>query len=171
MSFPCVLRRVLRLGDGESSGESCGESSATGLPIAFAFLQAVQDPFGESWGCFRQRSKRPVMRTGGGAPSGCRHFFVHLLGCYGNSSYLCSMNIKQEFGKWFLDVAKYVITAMLLSSLIEGLSQPWLLTTAVSVTILCLIFGALLMSKGKEEEDRKIRNRERLRNKTKNGGK
>ena len=81
------------------------------------------------------------------------------------------MNIKQEFGKWFLDVAKYVITAMLLSSLIEGLSQPWLLTTAVSVTILCLIFGALLMSKGKEEEDRIIRNRERLRNKTKNGGK
>ena len=25
-------------------------------------------------------------------------------------AYLCIMNIKQEFGKWFLDVAKYVLT-------------------------------------------------------------
>lgn len=80
------------------------------------------------------------------------------------------MNIKQEFGKWFLDVAKYVLTAMLLSSLIEGLSQLWLLTTAVSVTILCLIFGAILLNKGKEEEERKARNRERHKNKIKKGG-
>ena len=79
------------------------------------------------------------------------------------------MNIKQEFGKWFLDVAKYVLTAMLLSSMIEGLSQLWLLATAASVTILCLIFGAILMRKGREEEDRRERNRQRHRDKVKKG--
>ena len=82
---------------------------------------------------------------------------------------LCCVNIKQEFGKWFLDVAKYVLTAMLLTSMIEGLSQWWLIATTAAVTVLCLIFGSILMRKGKEEEERKARNRERHRNKNKGG--
>ena len=81
------------------------------------------------------------------------------------------MNIKQEFGKWFLDVAKYVLTAMLLTSMIEGLSQTWVVTTTAAVSVLCLVFGAILMRKGKEEEDRRERNRQRHRDKVKKGGK
>lgn len=65
------------------------------------------------------------------------------------SYYLCRMNVKQEFGKWFLDVAKYVLTAMLLSSMIEGLNQMWLLTVTAAVTVLCLLFGAILLRKGR----------------------
>ena len=79
------------------------------------------------------------------------------------------MNIKQEFGKWFLDVAKYVLTAMLLTAMIEGLSQPWLIAVTTTLTLLSLIFGAILMRKGKEEEDRRERNRQRHRNKMKKG--
>lgn len=81
------------------------------------------------------------------------------------------MNIKQEFGKWFLDVAKYVITAMLLTSMIEGLSQAWIVATTAAVSILCLVFGAVLMWKGREEENRRERNRQRHREKIKKGGK
>ena len=81
------------------------------------------------------------------------------------------MNLKQEFGKWFLDVAKYVLTAMLLSSMIEGMSQVWLLVTATSIILLCLTFGAFLMRKGREEEERRERNRQRHRDKVKKGGK
>ena len=66
------------------------------------------------------------------------------------------MNIKQEFGKWFLDVAKYVLAAMILTSMIEGLSQAWLIVGASLLMILCLIFGAILMRKGREEEDRRV---------------
>ena len=88
-----------------------------------------------------------------------------------NSFYLCTMNIKQEFGKWFLDVAKYVITAMLLTAMIDGLSQVWLILVSALVTMLCLIFGAVLMRKGKDEEDRRERNRMRHWEKVKNGGK
>ena len=81
------------------------------------------------------------------------------------------MNIKQEFGKWFLDVAKYVITAMLLTSMIEGLSQAWIVATTAAVSILCLVFGAVLMRKGREEENRREHNRQRHREKIKKGGK
>lgn len=81
------------------------------------------------------------------------------------------MNIKQEFGKWFLDVAKYVLTAMLLTSMIEGLSQAWLISVAASVTLLCLIFGGVLISSGRKEEDRIERNRQRHRDKVRKGGK
>ena len=76
------------------------------------------------------------------------------------------MNLKQEFGKWFLDVAKYVLTAMLLTSMIEGLSQPWLIAVTAAVLALSLLFGFILLRKGKQEEDRKARNRERRRNKS-----
>ena len=81
------------------------------------------------------------------------------------------MNIKQEFGKWFLDVAKYVLTAMILSSMIEGLSQTWLVVGASAIMILCLVFGAILLRKGRDEEERRQRNRERHREKVKKGGK
>lgn len=80
-----------------------------------------------------------------------------------------SVNIKQEFGKWFLDVAKYVLTAMLLTAMIEGLSQPWLISVTTVLTLLCLAFGAVLMRKGKDEEDRRERNRQRHRDKVKKG--
>jgi hypothetical protein len=76
------------------------------------------------------------------------------------------MNLKQEFGKWFLDVAKYVLTAMLLTSMIDGLSQPWLIAVTAAVLALSLLFGFILLRKGKQEEDRKARNRERRRNKS-----
>jgi len=81
------------------------------------------------------------------------------------------VNIKQEFGKWFLDVAKYVLTAMILTSMIEGLSQVWLIVGASVLMTICLFFGGILMRKGKEEEDRRERNRQRHRDKVSKGGK
>ena len=80
------------------------------------------------------------------------------------------MNIKHEFGKWFLDVAKYVLTAMILTSMIDDLSQSGLIIGASLLMVLCLLFGAYLMRRGKEEEDRKERNRQRHRDKIKKGG-
>ena len=81
------------------------------------------------------------------------------------------MNVKQEFGKWFLDVAKYVLTAMLLTTMIDGMNQTWLLAVTTAVTMICLLFGAVLIRKGREDEDRKERNRQRHWEKVKKGGK
>ena len=71
------------------------------------------------------------------------------------------MNLKQEFGKWFLDVAKYVLTAMLLTSLFSELTQPVVVLSTAAILVLTFSIGFTLMKKGKEEEDRKARNRER----------
>ena len=81
------------------------------------------------------------------------------------------MNIKQEFGKWFLDVAKYVLTAMILTSMIDGLSQTWLIVGASVLMSVCLIFGGILISQGRKDEDRRERNRQRHRDKVSKGGK
>lgn len=80
------------------------------------------------------------------------------------------MNVKQEFGKWFLDVAKYVLTAMILTSMIDGMSQTWMMVGASAVMLLCLMFGAMLIRRGRQEEDRKERNKQRHRDKVKKGG-
>ncbi len=64
-----------------------------------------------------------------------------------------------------MDVAKYVLTAMLLTTMIEGMSQTWITVTTAVIVLLSLTFGTILMRKGKEEEDRKERNREKNRNK------
>jgi hypothetical protein len=81
------------------------------------------------------------------------------------------MNIKQEFGKWFLDVAKYVLTAMILTSMIDGLSQTWLIVGASVLMSICLIFGGILINQGRKDEDRRERNRQRHRDKVSKGGK
>ncbi|MBQ9187301.1 MAG: hypothetical protein IJ144_05700 [Prevotella sp.] len=77
------------------------------------------------------------------------------------------MNVKEEYGKWFMDVAKYVLTAMLLTTMIEGMSQVWITVTTAVIVLLSLVFGTILLRKGKEEEERRERNRERNRNKNK----
>ena len=82
-----------------------------------------------------------------------------------------TMNIKQEFGKWFLDVAKYVLTAMILTSMIDGLSQTWLIVGASVLMSICLIFGGILINQGRKDEDRRERNRQRHRDKVSKGGK
>jgi len=99
------------------------------------------------------------------------NFFQYSFAVWGKVRNFAGMNIKQEFGKWFLDVAKYVLTAMLLTAMIDGLSQIWLICVSAAVTMLCLIFGAVLIRKGKDEEDRRELNRQRHREKLKHGGK
>jgi len=84
-----------------------------------------------------------------------------MFGCFGRNAYFCNMNLKEEIGKWFLDVAKYVLTAMLLTSLISGLSEPWITLSTAGVLGLSFLIGFTLLRKGKQEEERKARNRER----------
>ena len=38
--------------------------------------------------------------------------------------------MKKEVGKWFMDIAKYVATAVLISSFFGGLEQKWMMNFA-----------------------------------------
>ncbi|GHU60469.1 hypothetical protein FACS1894121_0570 [Bacteroidia bacterium] len=62
--------------------------------------------------------------------------------------YLC--NVKEAFGKWILDIAKYLATAVILSSVFSGITEKWALMIigGLSVVIL-LVLGLFLINKKK----------------------
>ncbi|MDE5979849.1 MAG: hypothetical protein K2L39_01535 [Muribaculaceae bacterium] len=45
--------------------------------------------------------------------------------------------MRKEFGKWLMDIAKYITTAVILSSVFGQVNTPWIiyLVGAVSVTV------------------------------------
>jgi hypothetical protein len=50
--------------------------------------------------------------------------------------------MRKEIGKWFMDVAKYVATAVLISSFLGGFEQKWVMySIGVITVILCLLLG------------------------------
>jgi hypothetical protein len=50
--------------------------------------------------------------------------------------------MKKEIGKWLLDVAKYVTTAIIISSFLGSFEQKWLVYTLGGIIILlCFLTG------------------------------
>ena len=64
--------------------------------------------------------------------------------------------MKKELGKWLMDIAKYVTTAIILASFLGGLKELWLLyLLGAIVTLVTLTSGLLLIRLDQEEEKRK----------------
>ena len=62
--------------------------------------------------------------------------------------------MKKEFGKWLMDIAKYLTTAVLLSSVFNDIKESWVIYLVVSVAIvLTLLTGLLLVNDKKEEKE------------------
>ena len=59
--------------------------------------------------------------------------------------------MKKEFGKWLLDISKYMTTAILLSSIFTDFGGNWLYVVAV-VTILVTLMGGLLLTRKKNNK-------------------
>jgi hypothetical protein len=56
------------------------------------------------------------------------------------NDYLCTM--KKEIGKWLMDVAKYVATAILISSFLNGFEEKWMVFVGGSVIVIaCFAIG------------------------------
>lgn len=53
--------------------------------------------------------------------------------------------MKREFGKWFLDVAKYIFTALLLSYFFSDLTSMSLLIIVILLFLLFVFLGAYLI--------------------------
>jgi uncharacterized membrane protein len=62
--------------------------------------------------------------------------------------YLCRVKtisqMRKEIGKWFMDIAKYVASAVLISSFLGGLQQKWLMYLMGFVTVI-IAFGLGLL--------------------------
>ena len=59
---------------------------------------------------------------------------------------------KKEFGKWLMDIAKYLTTAVLLSSVFNDIKESWVIYLVVSVAIVLTLLTGLLLVKDKKEE-------------------
>ena len=55
--------------------------------------------------------------------------------------------MKKEIGKWLMDIAKYLATAVLITSIIGDFEQKWAMYLIATFTfVLSLGFGLLLIS-------------------------
>lgn len=68
-----------------------------------------------------------------------------------NKLYICSM--RKEFGKWLMDVSKYMVTALLLSSIFGDINNPIVLASVVFASASTLVAGLWLVRNKKEKED------------------
>lgn len=53
------------------------------------------------------------------------------------------MKVKEEIGKWLMDVAKYVATAVLITSFLGEFEEKWLVYTIGILTVILCFFGGL----------------------------
>ena len=59
--------------------------------------------------------------------------------------------MKKEFGKWLLDIAKYLMTVAILSSIITDMDKTWLYyLSLLFFIVLILVFGLWLIRDKKE---------------------
>ncbi|MDR1610512.1 MAG: hypothetical protein LBS08_03270 [Candidatus Symbiothrix sp.] len=63
--------------------------------------------------------------------------------------------MKKEFGKWLMDIAKYIVTAVVLSSFFDGFSDTIVLyASAVGFAVLLLVVGVIF-----QREEVKVKRR------------
>lgn len=61
--------------------------------------------------------------------------------------------MRQEFGKWFLDVAKYILTALFLSSYFGKMDSVLYASLAFCIFSFCIIAGIILLKKKERDYD------------------
>ncbi len=61
--------------------------------------------------------------------------------------------MKKELGKWLMDIAKYITTAVILSSVFGGTADKWIIYIGGSfAVILTLLVGLWLIKDNKKGE-------------------
>jgi len=59
--------------------------------------------------------------------------------------------MRKEIGKWFMDVAKYVATAVLISSFLGGFEQQWIMYSVGIIAVVLSFFIGLYFIKDKKK--------------------
>ena len=72
-----------------------------------------------------------------------------------NNTYLCSM--KKEFGKWLMDIAKYMVTALLLSTIFAEMNEPIIIYVVVILSAIVLGFGLYWVNMAEQEQEKKTK--------------
>lgn len=65
--------------------------------------------------------------------------------------------MKKEFGKWLMDIAKYMVTALLLSTIFADMQEPVIIYVVVILSIVVLIIGLYWVNEAEKEESKSIK--------------
>ena len=64
--------------------------------------------------------------------------------------------MKKEFGKWLMDIAKYIVTAIILSSFFSGINeQRWIYIVAVVIAAIIVAWGLYLQKDNPKKKKRR----------------
>ena len=65
--------------------------------------------------------------------------------------------MKNELGKWLMDIAKYIMTAVILTSIFGEFSQKWIIYVGGALTIACTLGGGLYLLKDNKRNKKETR--------------
>lgn len=60
--------------------------------------------------------------------------------------------MKKEFGKWLMDIAKYILTAVIISAAFRGMDEIWLYILAGIIVTITVCLGLWLVRDKQKEE-------------------
>lgn len=69
--------------------------------------------------------------------------------------------MKKEFGKWLLDIAKYMVTALLLSTIFSDMDDPIIIYMVVILSVVILIIGLSIINESEKEMSLNLKNRKK----------
>ena len=64
------------------------------------------------------------------------------------------MDINFELGKWLLDISKYLITAMLLTTAFSDMSNPWIVLGVILSALITFVLGVVLLGRGGDKKSK-----------------
>jgi len=86
-------------------------------------------------------------------------FFVKILVVW-KRLLIFAHEMKKEIGKWFMDIAKYIATAVLLTQIFGGLADsPYIIIYALLSVIAIFSIGVSILHGNDEDEKRREKNR------------
>jgi high-affinity Fe2+/Pb2+ permease len=62
--------------------------------------------------------------------------------------------MKKEFGKWLMDIAKYLTTVLLLSSIFGDMDNPFVVVGVILASLATLVIGLLLVKDEKIKKEK-----------------
>lgn len=60
-----------------------------------------------------------------------------------------------ELGKWLLDIAKYLVTALLLASIFSDMNDPWSVVGVIIAAAITLLGGLWVIKNGEKQNKTK----------------
>lgn len=61
--------------------------------------------------------------------------------------------MKKEFGKWLMDIAKYITTAVILSSMFGSIEDAWVMYTLGTLAVAVSLLGGLWLQRKPKQKD------------------